>query len=114
MGNVGGQLGNNNASKKNRMFKNALRRTVKQGKGDANRLRKIANKLCEEAEAGNIPAIVVVRDSLDGRPNQAVTTTETKQINIVQRVIVNQVIDNNEVIEGETVTEVLPVPEDSE
>ena len=114
MGNVGGQLGNTNAKQSNRLFNKALKRSVKQGKGDANRLRKITDRLCTEAESGNIQAISIVADRLDGKPNQAITGPNNTPITLVQRVIVQQVTDNNEVIEGEVIQEALPDNEDSE
>ena len=111
---MGAPIGNTNSKGKNRLFNKALKRSVKQGKGDANKLRKITDRLCLEAENGSIPAIAIVADRLDGKAVQGVTVNEGQPITIVQRVIVNQAVDSKEVIEGQVIQEALPDNEDSE
>ena len=109
---MGAPIGNTNGSNKNRLFNKSLRRSVKQGKGDANKLRKITDRLCLEAENGSIPAIAIVADRLDGKAVQGVTVNEGQPITIVQRVIVNQAVDSKEVIEGQVIQEAIEVSED--
>lgn len=68
---VGGQPGNTNSSKNNRLWADTIRRAVVQD--EANRLRQIAEALLNEAASGNIAAIKEVGDRLDGK---SVATTE--------------------------------------
>ena len=68
---VGGQPGNTNSSKNNRLWADTIRRAVVQD--DANRLRQIAEALLNEAADGNIAAIKELGDRLDGK---SVATTE--------------------------------------
>lgn len=63
----GAKPGNSNA-KKNRAFADALRRVTAQ---DAQALRDIAESLVEQARNGDLKAIEMVADRLDGRPMQA-------------------------------------------
>ena len=100
-------LGNNNASKENRMFNSSLKRSIAKGKGNANKLRKITDKLADEAVEGNIQAIKEVADRLDGKPAQAITGPTGEPIALVERVIIVQAIDKQEdnapYIDGEVV-----------
>jgi phosphoribosylformylglycinamidine (FGAM) synthase-like enzyme len=68
---VGGQPGNTNSSKNNRLWANTIRRAVVQD--DANRLRRIAEALLDKAADGDISAIKELGDRLDGK---SVSTTE--------------------------------------
>lgn len=74
---VGAPLGNKNAAKP-RLFDDALRRALKQRDltaGDGETLRMIADKLIDLALAGDISAFKEARDTVDGRPIQAVDVT---------------------------------------
>ena len=71
---VGGQPGNKNAAK-SRLFDDAIRRALKQRDletGDGETLRMIAEKLIDMALAGDISAFREARDTVDGKPMQAV------------------------------------------
>jgi len=72
---VGGQPGNTNSSKNNRLWANTIRRAVVQD--DANRLRRIAEALLDKAADGDISAIKELGDRLDGK---SVSTTELSGI----------------------------------
>lgn len=67
---AGAPEGNTNSSKDNRMWRNTINRAIAQGKPD--RLRAIANKLLEAAEAGESWAIKELGDRLDGKAAQAI------------------------------------------
>jgi len=72
---VGAPLGNKNAAKP-RLFDDALRRALKQRDleaGDGETLRMIADKLIDLALAGDIGAFREARDTMDGKPVQAIT-----------------------------------------
>lgn len=71
---VGAPEGNKNASK-SRLFEQALIRAIKQRDlkaGDGETLRKVAEMLIDMAIAGNIKAFAEMRDTVDGKPMQAV------------------------------------------
>lgn len=61
-------IGNTNSSRDNRLWANTIRRAVAQG--DADRLRKIAEKLLDKAAEGDMQAIKELGDRLDGRAHQ--------------------------------------------
>lgn len=63
----GGQPGNDNATK-GKPWAAALIRAAAQ---DPNKLRRIAEKVMEMAEQGDIAAIREIGDRLDGKPKQA-------------------------------------------
>ena len=65
---AGAPQGNNNATK-NKPWRDALDRAIKQS--DPDRLRNIAEKLLNKAETGDIQALKEVGDRLDGRPHQS-------------------------------------------
>lgn len=66
----GGQPGNQNAAK-SRRFEQALERAIAQD--DGVRIRKAAETLLDKAALGEPWAIKELRDTLDGKPAQAVT-----------------------------------------
>lgn len=70
---AGAPKGNTNSSKSNRLWADTIRRVVTQGKTD--KLRKIAEKLVEMAEKGDMAAIKEVGDRIDGRSVQAIEGT---------------------------------------
>ena len=67
----GGQPGNTNASKENRLFGDALRRAIVQD--EAKRLRASVEKLLDKAADGDLPSIQALADRLDGKPVQSLT-----------------------------------------
>jgi hypothetical protein len=66
----GAPLGNQNAQKRNRRWREALERAIIQDDGD--RLRKIAEKLLNMAAAGDIQAIKELGNRLDGAVAQQI------------------------------------------
>jgi hypothetical protein len=75
MATPGAPEGNQNA-RKGRLFEQALTREIKQRDlrdGDGETLRKIAAKLVDKATEGDLMAVKDVRDTLDGKPAQAIT-----------------------------------------
>lgn len=70
MANVGAPEGNTNSSKDNRLWANTIRRAVVQD--DGARIRKIAEKLLDQAAKGDIAAMKEMGDRLDGKAAQAV------------------------------------------
>ena len=65
---VGGQLGNKNSIKSNRLWAETIRRAVVQD--DAQRLRQIAEALLTKASEGDMAAIKELGDRLDGKALQ--------------------------------------------
>lgn len=70
---MGAPVGNQNAAK-SRLFEQAFIRAIKQRdlkEGDGETLRKIADKLIDLALEGNVPSFKEMRDTVDGKPVQA-------------------------------------------
>lgn len=70
MASVGGQPGNENSSKDNRLWRNTIQRAIAQGSPD--RLRKIAEALLDKAADGDMAAIKELGDRLDGKTSQQI------------------------------------------
>lgn len=68
---AGAPEGNENSSVNNRLWANTIKRAIAQS--DADRLRRIAEKLLDSAEEGNLGAIKELGDRLDGKAPQAIT-----------------------------------------
>lgn len=68
MAEVGGQPGNTNAKKENRLITDALRRVVTQS---PEKLRKACEKVLDDAVGGNLGAFSVIADRLEGKPAQS-------------------------------------------
>lgn len=81
-GKVGAPVGNKN-SIKNSLWIKTINRAIAQHK-DPDKLRKIAEKLIDMAEAGDIQAIKELGDRLDGKPKQAIEGTGENGSIIVQ------------------------------
>ena len=64
----GGQPGNQNARKENRLWADEIRKVLVQGK----KLRPLAEKLVSLAEAGDMSALKEIGDRIDGKPAQTV------------------------------------------
>ena len=91
--------GNNYAAKRN-PWREAIQRAVAQS--DKERLRRIAEKLLDNAEAGDMAAMREVGDRLDGKPSQAIEHTG----NVGLLSILGAMIDGKEAdIEPEHVTD---------
>lgn len=71
---VGGQPGNKNSSRANRLWADTIRRALAQDK-DPNRLRRLAEALIAKAEDGDLGALKEIGDRLDGKPSQQVELT---------------------------------------
>lgn len=71
---MGAPLGNTNSKAENRLWGNTIRRAATQ---DAERLRRIAEKLFEMAEAGDIQAMKEIGDRTDGKPHQTLDANVT-------------------------------------
>ena len=80
--------GNNYSSRTNRLWADTLRRIAIQ---DPDRLRRIAEKMYDSAEAGEISAQKELGDRLDGKASQALTLSGDSEnpLTIIQRVILN-------------------------
>ena len=67
---MAGEKGNNFSSKNNRLWANTLKRALAQSDGE--RLRRIAEKLIDKAEEGDLAAIKELGDRVDGRAAQQI------------------------------------------
>jgi len=67
---VGAPEGNTNSNKDNRLWRNTINRAIAQG--DPDRLRRIADKLLNMAEEGDLQAIKELGDRVDGKATQTV------------------------------------------
>lgn len=65
-----GQSGNVNGPFVDKPFREALRMEIAAAGPNHKALRRIARRLLEDAEGGNIQAIAMVADRLDGKPAQ--------------------------------------------
>lgn len=85
--------GNDYSSKNNRLWTNTLRRAIVQGDGE--KLRRIADRLLEMAEEGNIQAIRELGDRLEGKAAQAIVGSDGGPIQVeqIQRVIIDHAND---------------------
>ena len=71
-GKVGAPSGNKNGVKQNRVWADAIRKCIAQGK----RLDKLAAKLVDLAEAGDLQALKEIGDRLDGKAAQQIVGSE--------------------------------------
>lgn len=81
----GGQPGNDNAKKSNRVWQEAIKRVVAQG--DSQKLRDLAEKLVSLAEAGDVAALKELGDRLDGKPAQQVQVSGDSDSPLVVSVV---------------------------
>ena len=81
---AGAPLGNQNATKQQRQFGEALQRAIKQD--DGKRLRGAAEKLLDLADSGEAWAVRELADRLDGKPAQSVqldaTVTKSRAVDL--------------------------------
>ena len=88
-------VGNKNAAK-SRMFEQALIRTIKQRdlkQGEGETLRKICEALLDKAMDGELRSATEIRDTLDGRPAQAIVGADGGPVEIVNK-IERVIVDN--------------------
>ena len=71
---MGAPQGNRNAVKENRLWADAIKRSVAQNDGET--LRKLADKLIEKAAEGDVSALKELGDRLDGRPRQQIEAVD--------------------------------------
>ena len=114
------QIGNNNAGKGStwrNMLKERLKKYDKKGCKRGRALERIADKVIADAIDGNKDAWNEIAVRLDGKPSQEITGIDNTNITLVQRVIIQQVIEDqaddavSDAIDGECVeyAELLPV-----
>lgn len=72
------------------MWAETIRRAVVQS--DPDRLRRIAEKLLDAAEAGDLQAMKEIGDRLDGKPAQAVTHSGDADAPLVFQKIVREIV----------------------
>lgn len=68
MAGIGGPTGNRNSTKDKREWSNAIRRAVKRGK----RLNRLADKLLDKCEEGDMTAMKEFGDRYEGKIAQAI------------------------------------------
>jgi hypothetical protein len=76
--------GNNFSSKDNRLWANTLRRAVTQA--DPDRLRRIAERLLDQAEEGNLYAMKELGDRLDGKPAQTISGDPENPLTVISKI----------------------------
>lgn len=85
MANVGGQEGNTNSCKNNRLWADTIRRAVVQS--DPDRLRRLAEALLTKAEEGDMAALKELGDRLDGKAAQSVTVAGDEDKPLVTKIV---------------------------
>ena len=96
--------------KSDKEFRTELRKVVHElrvAEGDektkkTRTLRLIARKLADRAIEGEVPAITAIRDSLDGKPAQAVEVDVQVQITKIERVIIEPTVIEGQVVEDKS------------
>ena len=81
-------------------FNDALRIALR---GDPLRLRRIAEKLAEKAEEGDLAAIREVADRLDGKPPQAHTGGDAGDLVVVIRKLTDITVPHGELCDADRV-----------
>ncbi len=81
------QVGNRKSDKQ---FRDQLMIVGKERTANGTRkLRAVANSMYEEAMDGNVTAQVAIRDTMDGKPAQAVEIDHQVQITVIERKIID-------------------------
>lgn len=93
-----GQSGNPSGKQPNKRFLTALNRAIAQD--DSERLRQAAEKLLEQAAAGEAWAIGMLADRLDGKPAQVIQGDEDAPL--VVREIAIKLVEAAKVLPGDT------------
>ena len=99
-------LGNTNGRKnlKPRVWQDAIRRALaRREKGQPKRLNRLADKLLDLCEQGDVQAIKEFGDRIEGRPTPIIEAGDGDVIMLIKRVVAEP-----DYIEGETVNEALP------
>ena len=76
-------LGNKNAAKKNRVIGDTLRRVVAQ---NPDKLRAACEALLDKAASGDYGSFKELRDTLDGKPAQAIVGDDENPLRVISRV----------------------------
>jgi hypothetical protein len=76
--------GNSNSSKSNRLWGETIKRACMQY--DGQRLRRIAERLLDQAEEGNIAAIKAIGDRLDGKPAQTISGDPENPLTVISKI----------------------------
>ena len=86
-GEVGAPEGNQNAVKKRRVVFDTLTKVAVQ---NPEKLRKACEVLLDKAEEGDIQAFKEIRDTLDGKPVQAIVGDDENplSVHLIERIIV--------------------------
>lgn len=82
---AGAPIGNKNGTKDKHLWADTIRRAVTQA--DAEKLRRIAEKLIDMAAEGDIQAMKELGDRLDGKPKQAVEASGPDGGNIIVQIV---------------------------
>ena len=77
---VKGQSGNPGGSEKQKLFRRALRDVL-----TYDRAKKIAEKVVQKAEDGDLWAANMVADRLDGKPKQEIDISDERSSNLAER-----------------------------
>ena len=73
-------VGNSNSGRKDKFFADAIRVAVKRTSNNKTELALIAEKVIEEAKDGNMVAVGIVADRLDGKPMASLDVTTDKRV----------------------------------
>lgn len=80
-------MANPRGQQRDKPFRDALRMEIAEASGDPKWLRRIAVKLLNSAEGGDVAAIKEVADRLDGKVPQAVIGDDNEDpINVIHRI----------------------------
>ena len=77
---VKGQSGNPDGRSKTKLFRQALREVL-----SLNEAKEIAKKVVQMAKAGDLMAVNIVADRLDGKPQQSVEITDERSNDLAGR-----------------------------
>lgn len=90
---IKGQSGNPRGRRAEKPFRDALRLELAALGEDQKALREVARKMIERGRKGDLQAATVIRDTLDGKPAQAITNGEDGEpfevVNRIERVVVS-------------------------
>jgi len=76
--------GNSNSIKSNRLWGETIKRACMQN--DGQRLRRIAERLLDQAEEGNIAAIKEIGDRLDGKSAQIIAGDSENPLTVISKI----------------------------
>ena len=91
---AGAPKGNTNSKKSNHLWADTIRRACLQSDGE--RLRRIAEKLLDQAEEGNINAIKEIGDRLDGKAAQVLTNPDGEDLFATFGKVVREIVRPND------------------